>query len=110
MNPNKIQNPKTQTPNTPQMNDRDFINDILAYEKYMVSSYGIAGNEASHQALFQEIQSLCTEAHQMQRSLFDMMFKKGWYALEAEDPQKIQQAEQQFTKYTAQFPHTPPMQ
>ena len=44
----KIQNPEMQIQKTPQMNDRDFINDQLATEKYMTNSYNIALNEASH--------------------------------------------------------------
>jgi hypothetical protein len=33
------------------------------------------------------------------------MFNKGWYKLESEEPQKIQQTLQQFTQYAEQqFP------
>ena len=28
-NQQKVQNPETQVPKTPQMNDRDFVNDML---------------------------------------------------------------------------------
>jgi spore coat protein CotF len=33
------------------------------------------------------------------------MFKKGWYAVEAADQQKLQQSYQQFQGYMNQFPH-----
>jgi spore coat protein CotF len=101
----KIQNPETQVPKTPQMNDRDYINDVLATEKYMTSSYSIALNEASHDQLYQDLAMISNETQQCQRDLYNMMFKKGWYGLEAEQTQKLQQTQQQFSGYTSQFPY-----
>ena len=37
------------------MNDRDFSNDLLATEKYMTDAYNTFLNEASHQALYQDV-------------------------------------------------------
>jgi spore coat protein CotF len=104
-NAQKIQNPETQVPKTPQMNDRDFINDVLATEKYMTSSYSIALNEASHDQLYQDLATISNETQQCQRDLYNMMFKKGWYGLEAEQTQKLQQTQQQFSGYSSQFPY-----
>jgi spore coat protein CotF len=106
----KIQNPESPVPKTPQMNDRDFINDILSYEKYMTDSYSTVLNEASHEALYQDLSAIFNETQNMQRELYNMMFKKGWYALEAEESQKVQQTHQQFTNYMNQFPHHGPTQ
>lgn len=100
----KIQNPETQVPKTPQMSDRDFINDILTTEKYMTSSYTTALNEASHQALYDDIQKICNETHLCQRDLFNLMFKKGWYSFDAESQQTLTQSHEQFTGYKNQFP------
>lgn len=108
--PNKIQNPESIVPKTPEMNDRDFINDILSYEKYMTDSYSVALNEASHAALYQDLLAVFNETQNMQRGLYNMMFKKGWYALEAADAQKMQQTYQQFSNYMNQFPHQGPAQ
>lgn len=102
-----IANPKTtKLQKTPQMNDRDFLNDMLATEKYITNNYSIALNEASHEALYQDLLSVCTEAQNEQRQLYNLMFKKGWYKLEQEDQQKLQQKHQQFYNYTTtQFPY-----
>lgn len=106
MNPNKIQNPKTQVPKTPQMNDRDFCNDILATEKHLTDAYTTALNEASHQALYNDIKTILSETQDCQRNLFNVMFQNGWYKFEAEEQQKLQQKYQQFYNYTTtQFPH-----
>ena len=105
MNQQKIQNPETQVPKTPQMNERDFINDLLTTEKYMTTSYGMALHEASHEGLYNDILTIFTETQNSQRDLYNLMFKKGWYAIEAADQQNLQQSYQQFQGYTNQFPN-----
>ncbi len=102
---NKIQNPNTQVPKTPEMNDRDRINDMLATEKYMTDGYDKALNEASHAALYDDILSIYTETQNCQRELFNLMFQKGWYKMDAATGQQLQQSYQQFSNYkTTQFP------
>jgi spore coat protein CotF len=103
-NQQKIQNPETQVPKTPQMNERDFINDLLTTEKYMTTSYSMALHEASHQGLYNDILTIFTETENCQRDLYNLMFKKGWYSTEAADQQKLQQSYQQFQGYTNQLP------
>ncbi|MRH44691.1 spore coat protein [Aquibacillus halophilus] len=100
----KVQNPETQVPKTPQMNDKDFVNDILTTEKYMTDSYSTALNEASNQAIYQDLSTIFQETQDCQRNLYNLMFKNGWYSVEAADQQKVQQAYQQFTGYTNQLP------
>lgn len=81
----------------PQMNDCDFANDLLATEKYLTTAYSTALNEASHQSLYQDLQSILTETQQAQRGLYNFMFQNGWYTLEAADTQKLQQSYQKFS-------------
>lgn len=100
--PNSIKNPKAQVQKTPQMDDRDFANDALATEKYMTSSYSMALHEASHQDLYQTISTIFNETQDCQRDLYNLMFQKGWYGIQQETPQKIQNSIQQFTKYQQQ--------
>jgi spore coat protein CotF len=100
-----IHNPETPIQKTPQMNERDFTNDLLSTEKYMTESYCTYLNEASHDALYQDILSIFTETQNEQRTLFNLMFQKGWYKLEPENGQKLQQKYQQFQGYSNQFPY-----
>ncbi len=104
-NQQKIQNPETQVPKTPQMNERDFINDLLTTEKYMTTSYTMALHEASHKGLYDDLMTIFTETQNSQRDLYNLMFQKGWYAIEAADQQKLQQSYQQFQGYTNQLPY-----
>ncbi|RDY70892.1 spore coat protein [Halobacillus trueperi] len=101
----KIQNPETNVPKTPQMNERDFVNDQLSTEKYMTASYNIALNEASNQNLYQDLATIFKETQDCQRNLYNLMFKNGWYALEQSEKQKIDQTYQQFTGYKTQLPY-----
>ncbi|MDQ0229670.1 spore coat protein [Metabacillus malikii] len=95
----KIANQETKVPTGPSMNDRDFINDMLATEKYMTGAYSIALNEASHEDLYKDIQSIFNETQNAQRRLYNTMFKHGWYKLETAEAQKLQQIHQQFSNY-----------
>lgn len=104
-NQNKIQNPSTQVPKTPEMNERDTVNEMLMTEKYMTNAYSVALNEASHQHLYNDLLEIFNETQNMQHELFNLMFQKGWYKLEAQDTQKIQQSYQQHAGYQNQFPY-----
>lgn len=107
-NQNQIANPQSgQMPQvkTPQMNDRDFINDGLATCKYLTDGLNIAVREASHKQLHADLLQMLSETHQSARDMYNLMFQKGWYKLEAEEQQKLQQAYQQFSGYSSQFPY-----
>ncbi|WP_409341132.1 spore coat protein [Paenibacillus sp. MBLB4367] len=88
----------------PEMNDRDFINDILSQAKYLTSGYNTGLNEMQNPQLHQTIQQILNDVHQTQMQLFDLMFQKGWYKMKAADQQEIAQAHTQFANYKTQFP------
>ncbi|MFG6116975.1 spore coat protein [Halobacillus sp. MO56] len=87
------------------MNERDFVNDQLATEKYMTDAYNVALNEASNQNLYNDLATIFKETQDCQRDMYNLMFKKGWYSLEAADQQKLQQSYQQFSGYKNQLPY-----
>lgn len=89
----------------PEMNDRDRVNDILTMEKYLTDSFNVSAREASHQALHQDIMTVLNETHQCQYDMFELMFRKGHYKLEAAQQQSLDQAYQQFSGYSSQFPY-----
>jgi spore coat protein CotF len=107
-NNNVIANPQSnQLPQVkgPEMNDRDFLNDGLSTCKYLTDSLNIAVREASHDQLHADMLQILVETHHSARELYNMMFQNGWYKLEAEEQQKLQQAQQQFSGYSSQFPY-----
>ena len=102
----KIQNQETSFPKDTQMTDREFITDMLTTEKYITHSYDVAENEVSHSELYQDISTIYQESQDCQRNLYDVMFRKGLYAIDSESPQKLQQSYQQFSGYSNQFPYS----
>jgi spore coat protein CotF len=110
---NKIANPSSgNLPKVkgPQLNDRDRINDVLNMEKYLSSNTSISAWEASHQQLHQDILTIFSETQQCHRQLFNLMFQKGWYKLEAADQNQLDQTYQQFSNYSSQFPYQTQLQ
>jgi spore coat protein CotF len=106
--PTTIEMPQTgQLPQVkgPEFNDRDLINDILAYEKYMANGFSVGLNEMQMPKLHQAVHDIMCDVHKSQFELFDLMFQKGWYKMKAADQNEIQQAYQQFNGYKSQFPN-----
>lgn len=83
----------------PQMNDRDYLNDALASEKYLTDNYNIFAREASHTDLHNDLRQILNETHDCTRDLFNQMFKHGFYSFPAASAGEIQQAQQKFSKY-----------
>lgn len=88
----------------PEFNDRDQINDILSFEKYLTGGFNTALNEMQMPQLHQAIQNILNDVHLSQFEMFDLMFQKGWYKMKAAEQTEIQQAYQQFNGYKSQFP------
>jgi len=95
-NNNMVNNPETEVPKTTEMNDSDYLNDILSTEKSLSSNYVIAMNEASNDDLFEAIGNICQDTKDSARDLFNLQFKKGWYKLEKADNNKISTISQEY--------------
>ncbi|HYG57964.1 MAG TPA: spore coat protein [Symbiobacteriaceae bacterium] len=86
------------------VNDRDRMQDLLSTQKYLSDGYDKAMNEASHDALWQVFQQNHQNTKQLERQIFNTMFKKGWYKLPVADAQSVAWAHNQFSQYRTQFP------
>jgi len=109
--PLEVKNPQTNiVPQVkgPEMNDCDYLNDILANEKYLTDNFNVFTREASHMELYNDIKQILNETHDCERELFNLMFKDGFYSMKAAPRQEIQQAQQKFTGYlNSQNPYRP---
>ncbi len=88
----------------PEMNDRDWINDVLSCAKHLTVNYNIALNEMQCPKLHEDVQQILNDTHQVQWDAFNLMFQKGWYKMKAADQQEIMKKKTQFTDYKTQFP------
>jgi len=89
MNNNQISNPKTEVPTGIKLNDKDYANALLSCLKEMAKNYTTAKTEASNESLYQKYNSAFQDITNLQREVYEMMFRKGWYAVEKAEKQKI---------------------
>ena len=92
MNQNKVQNIKVEVPATLELNDENYLNDILSSLKCLVSNYACVLNEASNMNYYNVIKQIFDETSLLQREFFDSLFQRGWYCLEKAEQQKIDEA------------------
>ncbi len=94
--------PDVNTSQTPDMNERDFLTDILCNEKYLTHGFNTFAWEASHGELYNDVKQILVETQDCTRDIFNVMFQEGFYELEAAEKQKIEQTRQNFTDYLNQ--------
>ncbi len=101
MNNNQIKNPKTEVPTGVKLNDKDYMNSLLSCLKEMVKNYAVVLTEASNEDLYNKYEEMFLEYSKLQREVFEVMFRKGWYVLEKAESTKInskyQTLNQEFT-------------
>lgn len=87
--------------NQPSMNDQDMMTDALSSQKFMTESYNAFANECSSVAVKTEFMNILNEEHQIQHEVFAEMQKRGWYAPEAADQNKVNQTKQKYQNMNA---------
>lgn len=92
-NNNKINNPKTEVPTGVALNDKDYITSLLTCLKEMERNYAIVMSEASNESLYDEYRNIFLKIADLQRQVYELMFRKGWYSLEKAPKQKITEKE-----------------
>lgn len=86
---NKISNPKTDVSKGINLNDKDYINELLSCLKEMEKNLTIAKTEASNENLYNEYKQIYEEISSLGRRTYEIMFKNGWYELEEAQNEKI---------------------
>lgn len=95
---NEIKNEKVNVPVGILLNDKDYLNSLLSTLKDISKNYTISLTEASNELLFDEYKIMFNDYINMQRDVFELMFRKGWYVLEKSDNNKINNKYQQLKK------------
>lgn len=89
MNNNQICNPKVETPKGMTLNDKDYISSLLSTLKELVKNYAVSLTEASCEELYNQYKEMFDTYSSLQREVYELMFRKGWYVLEKADTNKI---------------------
>ncbi len=82
---------ETNVPATIELNDRDYLNDILMNEKSILTNTTIALTEASNDSLKKEILNIFNIVETLQRKTYELAWNNGWYTLESAEKTKINQ-------------------
>lgn len=88
---NKICNPKQEVSSSKELNDKDYLTAILNLEKMMIKNYAVSLTEASNSSLYNDYYDMFNEISNIQREVYNLMFKKGWYELEEAKDNKIEE-------------------
>ena len=91
MNNNQIKNPKTEVPKGMSLNEKDYLNYLLSCLKEMSKNYAITMTEASNENLYQEYLEIFLNIISLEREVYELMFRNGWYTLEKAEGTKIQE-------------------
>lgn len=78
------------------MGDQEMVNDSIASQKLISSSYDTFANECATPNLRDEFLNILKDEHQIQAELFTEMQKRGWYQVKPADQQQVIQAKQKF--------------
>ena len=86
---NEICNPKVEVGKGMTLNDKDYLNCLLSTLKEMCKNYTLAMTEASNESLYNVYKGTFDSVSSLQREVYEVMFRKGWYVLEKSEVNKI---------------------
>lgn len=95
---NKVCCDEIKVSKTLDLNDRDYLNDILYNEKTILTNTATALTEASNDKLKKEIMKFFETIEQLQKESYELAWNNGWYVLEEAEKNKISQKEKELKK------------
>lgn len=95
---NEIKNPKTEVPTGLNINDKDYLNELLSTLKEMCKNYALVMTEASCETLYEQYKNIFLQYSKLQRDVYELTFKKGWYVQEKAEQNKIDKKLQTLTE------------
>ena len=85
----KKENHKMEVPSGIEINDKDMLIALLEIEKNMSVNLTIAMNEASNENLYERLFDSFETIKDLQRDLYEIAFRYGWYSLEEAEDSKV---------------------
>ena len=80
------------------LNDRDYLNDILYNEKTILVNTTTAITEASNEQLKKELLKFFETIESLQEETYELAWNNGWYVLEESEKTKINQKAKELQK------------
>lgn len=76
-----------------QMNDKDLMNTLLSQHKFSAMNLTGLITECANESLRQDCLNILSGTLQHQKMIWDAMNQKGWYQVQAANPQDISRAQ-----------------
>ena len=73
------------------MNEKDYITSLLTSLKDIEKNICVSLTEASNEILYKKYKDMFDNISNLQRKVFEVMFRLGFYKLEKQDKKKIDQ-------------------
>ena len=89
MSNSNINNKKKNVPTGINLNDKDYLTNLLTLLKDMEKNLTVALTECSNEKLYKELKTMFDEYSAIQREAYELMFKNGWYQLECAPKAKV---------------------
>ncbi len=86
---NQICNPKTEVEKGHTLNDKDYLEGVLTICKDIEKNLTVAMTEASHEKYYEKIFEMFKNISQLQREIYELYFKKGWFIIEPIEKTKL---------------------
>ncbi|KAB3534402.1 spore coat protein [Alkaliphilus pronyensis] len=83
--------------------EKELMNDLIASEKQISSSYNIGITEASCSNLRQHLTNCLNNSHQIQYDIFDAMRQRGWYQVKKANSQDVESAKTRYNQEKTQL-------
>ena len=85
----KICNPTIKLDYGLSLNDKDYSTEILTIVKAMEKNTCVFMTECSNEILFSKIENIFNKYKNLQRDIYENMFRKGLYTMEAVEDKNI---------------------
>lgn len=95
---NKVCCEETEVAKTKEMNERDYLIDILSSEKDITKNMCVALTEASNMKLHSEFLEIFDVVEEIQAEAYELAWNNGWYSLEEAEKTKIKEKEKELQK------------
>lgn len=95
---NKVCCEETEVAKTKEMNERDYLIDILISEKDITKNMCVALTEASNMKLHSEFLEIFDVVEEIQAEAYELAWNNGWYSLEEAEKTKIKEKEKELQK------------
>ena len=95
---NKVCCEEVKVEKTIDLNDRDYLNDLLYNEKSILSNTVTALSEASNESIKSVFLDFFNTIDNIQTKTYELAWNNGWYTLEQAEKTKISQKEKELQK------------